>query len=268
MLSQWAKQKRERVLKKILIPVSLLSSILYVGCVDSPSEEKESSNTQSITTDDQVNLEAHAKEIGSPLFTNPLYAAEFEAGNKDDENPSRNLTKNPLWKPWKETLNTDGTALLKASAADGVPAYSCVYKGTYLQSSSLNRGECLMDPTGKYLLIMQTDGNLVGYRNWDGTWYYQSRTGSLGITRASMQSDGNFVLYAGTTWKQQTRSNGWSYFGQAVKFEYRGPEMYIFSDDGHIEFWKRILWCSGNTYNPWYTCGSDQGYPSVLYKKN
>jgi hypothetical protein len=70
----------------------------------------------------------------------------------------------------------------------------------------LERGQSLPSTQGKYSLAMQTDGNLVMYRN-DGTVRY--RMGSNGLF-AVMQTDGNFVEYNGmmaAVWNTGTWNN-------------------------------------------------------------
>jgi surface antigen len=70
-----------------------------------------------------------------------------------------------------------------------------MYQNQYLQS-----------PNGQYVLYMQTDGNVVEYNRWNG-WSvpWASNTGGRYGAWATLQGDGNFVLYnANGSWA------GWS----------------------------------------------------------
>jgi pimeloyl-ACP methyl ester carboxylesterase len=75
-------------------------------------------------------------------------------------------------------------------AAGGGPGTSSVLPG----GGQLTPGQQITSPDGRYRLTLQTDGNLVIYRN-DGVpvWW----TGTIGISPsvARMQVDGNFVVY-------------------------------------------------------------------------
>lgn len=80
---------------------------------------------------------------------------------------------------------------------------SPTYRGHSLPAGSrLNPGDYLLSPNGKYRLIMQGDGNLVAYRTWNNTWYWQTRTNfntsPTSFCYAEMQTDGNFVVYKKT----------------------------------------------------------------------
>src|SRR5262249_36417506 len=58
-----------------------------------------------------------------------------------------------------------------------------------LQNQSITSGD------GRFRLTMQSDGNLVLYRNSDGNPLWASNTAQTDVNRAIMQGDGNFVLY-------------------------------------------------------------------------
>lgn len=59
---------------------------------------------------------------------------------------------------------------------------------------------------GRYSLVMQADGNLVLYRVGESRARWSSGTGGRGSSNAALQSDGNFVIYAGSTatWASNT----------------------------------------------------------------
>jgi arylamine N-acetyltransferase len=64
---------------------------------------------------------------------------------------------------------------------------------TLIPWTSLQAGQSITSNSGKYRLILQNDGNLVYYRNTDGSVRWN--TGTNSGTSAPMQTDGNFVLY-------------------------------------------------------------------------
>jgi len=61
-------------------------------------------------------------------------------------------------------------------------------------------GQAIYSPNNAYRLTLQTDGNLVLYRNSDGTPLWNSVTQSNAVKSKSLffQTDGNLVLYKGT----------------------------------------------------------------------
>ncbi|KAG5675407.1 hypothetical protein PVAND_005315 [Polypedilum vanderplanki] len=70
----------------------------------------------------------------------------------------------------------------------------------------LNQGEYLTSSNGCFKLIMQTDGNLVIYRNSNGNALWSSKTARTCTNRICMQGDGNFVTYDcanDATWAQE-----------------------------------------------------------------
>jgi len=82
----------------------------------------------------------------------------------------------------------------KSHAPSRLPA------GATLQSGSL-----LASPNGRYLLVMQTDGNLVLYAQGQALW--ASNTHHHAGAFATMQTDGNFVIYQGhrAIWSSNSR---------------------------------------------------------------
>ena len=79
-----------------------------------------------------------------------------------------------------------------------------VFTGTIRPNVILHPGHAIQSPDGRTRLVMQTDGNLVAYR--DGTAVWQPMTRG---TYTVMQADGNFVLYAAGTpmWSSHTDHN-------------------------------------------------------------
>lgn len=68
-------------------------------------------------------------------------------------------------------------------------------KDTLNPNDWLNPGQFLQSKNKRVKLIMQKDGNLVLYG--DGVALWNSGTNGRGANRAFMQTDGNFVVYAG-----------------------------------------------------------------------
>ena len=62
------------------------------------------------------------------------------------------------------------------------------YKKTYTAPSSI------YSPNLRFKLVLQSDGNLVSYDGMHGNMVWASKTNGKGITKLSVQSDGNVVL--------------------------------------------------------------------------
>ena len=63
------------------------------------------------------------------------------------------------------------------------------------QGEQMNIGATRWSPSGRYLLTLQSDGNLVIYRKPSNRAIWSSKTQGRGVIKAVMQYDGNFVLY-------------------------------------------------------------------------
>lgn len=98
----------------------------------------------------------------------------------------------------------------------------------------LDRGESLSSSTGKFVLKLQDDGNLVLQQGSDVVW--ASGTDGQGIDRLAVQDDGNVVLYAGGDAKWSTGTNG----NSGVRFELQDDRnVVVYGGDG------QALWSSG-----------------------
>jgi len=83
---------------------------------------------------------------------------------------------------------------------------------TLLAGLSLPQGVLLRSENGAYFLVVQPDGNLVGYTSCDfrpGNAFWSSGTQGKGVGpfHLDMQTDGNLVLYDRTgksTWSTAT----------------------------------------------------------------
>jgi hypothetical protein len=95
----------------------------------------------------------------------------------------------------------------------GCPSYGGVGNATFVGGSVLNAGneigvnQYLASPDGRFALLFQTDRNVVQYGPSPLWW---TGTGGSSATRLVMQTDGNLVLYNGTTlvWQAGTVNSG------------------------------------------------------------
>ena len=106
---------------------------------------------------------------------------------------------------------------------------------------TLGHGEQLQSLNSKYRLEMQTDGNLVMYRNEDGLVSWHTHTNGKGSPPyiLDMQTDNNLVVYAAghnPTW--DSRTNGTGVSGARA----------VLQDDGKFVIYdgaQNVLWASG-----------------------
>lgn len=80
---------------------------------------------------------------------------------------------------------------------------------TLTSNQWLRVNQQLTSNNGDFKLVMQSDGNLVLYRNSDSTALWSSQTNGNPGAEAVMQGDGNFVVYLNTTplWASNTSGN-------------------------------------------------------------
>ena len=120
-----------------------------------------------------------------------------------------------------------------------------VSAGILAPNTALLPGQSISSDNGRYVLVMQADGNLVYYRTSDWTPRWNSQTQSPGAL-APMQGDGNLVVY-GTNgvplWNSQTSGNPGAYLAA--------------QDDGNLVIYGggRALWNIGTDVT---TDGSSQ----------
>lgn len=79
------------------------------------------------------------------------------------------------------------------SSWPGVGSAKFLGTSTLASGKTINRQQYLLSPDAQFVLILQSDGNLVLYSGKYARW--STKTAGKGATRAVMQSDGNFVLY-------------------------------------------------------------------------
>ncbi|KAG5668694.1 hypothetical protein PVAND_016623 [Polypedilum vanderplanki] len=94
------------------------------------------------------------------------------------------------------TPTTTTTTTTAKPVTDTLYVNQCLYQGDYLVS-----------PRKCFKLTFQTDGNLVITRN-NGSIFWDASTHNKGGTRACMQADGNFVIYAVNTVLWSTNTAG------------------------------------------------------------
>jgi hypothetical protein len=107
--------------------------------------------------------------------------------------------------------------LLTINAALFCGLISTSASAEFLKSGqSLRSGQSMASHDGRYTATMQTDGNLVVYRNSDRVAIWNTGTEGSGAVTANMQADGNFVLYTaqgmpawqtGTSWQAGSLPN-------------------------------------------------------------
>jgi LysM repeat protein len=104
---------------------------------------------------------------------------------------------------------------------------------TMKAGDSLDRGNSMKSPNGRFELKMQTDGNVVLYDGTKPTW--ATNTQRDDGQRLDMQDDGNLVVYAGkkAVWSSKTLGNK----GASLKLQ----------DDGNLVLYPtsgKPLWSS------------------------
>jgi hypothetical protein len=62
-------------------------------------------------------------------------------------------------------------------------------------NDQLNPGEQLRSQDGRWCLVMQGDGNLVGYACGTNNFFFHTETNMVGPSIAKLEPDGHFVLY-------------------------------------------------------------------------
>jgi YD repeat-containing protein len=109
-----------------------------------------------------------------------------------------------------------------------------------LLGKSLSVGQQLFSPNKQYRLILQSDSNLVLYDSTNRALWSTSTHGT-GVTHATMQTDGNFVLYAGSVAKFDTRTHGSS----ASQLIVQNDGNVVIYGSGNKAIWS---WKSGRIY--------------------
>ncbi len=102
----------------------------------------------------------------------------------------------------------------------GLP--SCASRGaTAATNAQLNVGDCLKSADGRFVAMLQGDGNFVLYMAGRGALWSTGTTGT-GANRLNVQGDGNTVLYASLAAKWSSRTGG------------RGASTLTMGNDGNL----------------------------------
>jgi len=122
----------------------------------------------------------------------------------------------PLWN--SQTAGNSGATLI---LTDQLPHIEIVLNGSVLwanaftfSAGNLSLPEGARVDLGPTALVMSTDGNLVMYQGSTPVWYTSTGGQNCGASQcfAVFQGDGNFVVYNGSTplWSSVTWGNPWA----------------------------------------------------------
>jgi PKD repeat protein len=127
--------------------------------------------------------------------------------------PTHNYSRNGTFNCTLTVKDSDGVSKSIAKSVKvqpginpPVPPNQC---GKIKSKQGLGRGQMVKSCDGRFKFILQTDGNLVLYKNTQALW--SSRTNGKASFGTYMQADGNFVIYTQTgnpLWATGSRGNG------------------------------------------------------------
>jgi hypothetical protein len=154
-----------------------------------------------------------------------------------------NSNKNPLWSSETKgkggvtlVLQDDGNLVIyKQDGTTAVWASNTMQSATLTVDQSLAVNSQLISNNGQYQLVLQTDGNLVLYRLSDKHPLWASGTKGKASTTATMQADGNFVIYDSqkhSLWASGTKGKG----GVTLVLQDDG-NLVIYKQDGKTAVW-------------------------------
>src|SRR5579884_528996 len=127
-----------------------------------------------------------------------------------------------------------------APTVGSYPAQTCSI-GTYLIAGGrINANQCIVSPHGQYLLYMDPGGNFYIYDIAHGTGTWGANTAGHPGAYATLQTDGNFVVYA---------SNGVALWNSGTSGTF--AERLDMEDDGRIVIYKSA-WNSGTSSGQFY----------------
>jgi hypothetical protein len=130
----------------------------------------------------------------------------------------RNSDNEFTWATWSHQNNYQVNTYISTQIASG---------------TTLHAGEYLRSPDWRYTLVMQEDGNLVVYYVDRYTPIWSSRTWNNGGAYATLQNDGNFVVYdkdGKALWNTYTYSQGAS----VLKMQNDGNLVAYRNSDNHF----------------------------------
>lgn len=162
---------------------------------------------------DDGNLVLYSAD-GAPIWNSGTagHPGSYAVMQSDGNFVVYNSGNGPLW--WSGTwgqgastlkLQSDGNLVVYRNSDNGFTwatmSYANNYQvntyiGTQISSgTTLHAGEYLRSPDWRYTLVMQEDGNLVVYSTDRYTPLWSSRTWNNAGAYATLQNDGNFVVY-------------------------------------------------------------------------
>lgn len=111
--------------------------------------------------------------------------------------------------------------------------------GILYPGQGLGPNQVMFSCSGKYVLAMQGDSNLVLYYTGNGPWHAIWFAGTWGknVHFADLQPDGNFVAYTAAAIYSNGWAQGWSIWStnpyNGVPYSYLGVQ-----DDGNLVLYK------------------------------
>jgi len=100
---------------------------------------------------------------------------------------------------WQKTYTSSGWSIWTSNCC-GSSGWSLPTTSYYLNSGhGLQPSQYLVSPAGAYTLLMQSDGNLVGYQSSGAFWATGTNGRGNGNYNTQMQGDGNLVVYSSGT---------------------------------------------------------------------
>lgn len=170
------------------------------------------------------------------LISNPAKSAEVKAYIKQYLIDSQfTLTSD------KTYLESDMPNGLRSSIVYGYNYPNIAATRIYPSNSTpaLVAGGSISSPNGLFTLTLQTDGNLVLYRNYNGRpalWNSVTQSNPIKSKTLFFQTDGNLVLYQGLNRNSPSNwaSNRYDRTGQAIL---ESNSFYALQDDGNFVFY-------------------------------
>jgi surface antigen len=156
-----------------------------------------------------------------------------------------------------------GWLVVRNSAGRARAAFTVTPAGTLVSGETMPAGDSLTSADGHFQLTMQGDGNLVEYVANGGHALWNSGTAGHAGAYVIMQSDGNLVVYLGSTPLWNSGTGG------------RGQAMFAIQPDANLVIYQGVtpIWASrsyDNTLQPgeelspgWYL-ESGNGYQLVM----
>lgn len=153
--------------------------------------------------------------------------------------------------PADSTSGVASGVVAVASAAQGYPN-GCISTTTISKNAEIGVGQCMYSPAKNYALTVQSDGNIVvnrvsngvvGSAAWDARTNHSNP--AFRTVRLVMQADGNLVGYTKSdVWTWQTKTNNtWRWFYNVIPPSYV-PNLFLLSmqNDGNLVVYSTDDW--------------------------